>query len=304
MEAKGPLQKVAEHIVSDNNTSRLADYLLGIFHQLPTKNSIQKAIKAGRIRVNDQSCSTAKIPSSGDRIGYFSTKSRVKPYPLEIEIIFEDEHFLIANKPPGLPTSGNYFRTLEAALAYSHPLNFSETNLYSPRPVHRLDSLTSGLVVAAKSSKSLFQLGQLFEKGKVQKTYNALVMGRTPDEGHWKSVISGKPAITTFKKIQEVRSLKNEYLTLLELLPKTGRTHQLRIHCSEAGFPIYGDPIYAEQTIKKKGLFLSAVRLVFAHPVTLAEMEVSTKLPSKFVNRMKNEQNRWERNNGNSKSNS
>ena len=223
---------------------------------------------------------------------------------MEIEIVYEDEHLLIANKPPGLPTSGNYFRTLEAALAHSHPLKFSESNLYSPRPAHRMDNLTSGLVIAAKTSKALFQTGQLFEKGKVHKTYNALVMGKTPNEGQWKSVINGKPAITTFKKLKEVRSLKNDHLTLLELSPKTGRTHQLRIHCSEAGFPIYGDPIYAEQTIKKKGLFLSAIRLVFTHPVTLVELDVSINLPSKFINRMKNEQNRWERRNGNSKSNS
>ena len=298
------MQKVAEHIVSEINTSRIADYLLGVFDQLPTKNSIQKAIKSGGIRINDQACTTAKIPTPGDRIGYYSTKSRIKPYSLEIEIVYEDEHLLIANKPPGLPTSGNYFRTLEAALAHSHPLKFSESNLYSPRPAHRMDNLTSGLVIAAKTSKALFQTGQLFEKGKVHKTYNALVMGKTPNEGQWKSVINGKPAITTFKKLKEVRSLKNDHLTLLELSPKTGRTHQLRIHCSEAGFPIYGDPIYAEQTIKKKGLFLSAIRLVFTHPVTLVELDVSINLPSKFINRMKNEQNRWERRNGNSKSNS
>lgn len=293
------MQKVAEHTITKPNELRIADYLIGVFHQLPTKSSIKKAIKSGQLLMDNEPATTADIPQSGNTINYYASSQKIKPYPLEIEVVFEDEYLMVVNKPPGLPTSGNLYRTLVAALAHSHPLTFAESNLHSPKPAHRLDSLTSGLILAAKDSKTLFLLNQLFEKRKVQKTYKALVMGSTPDSGKWESDIDSKSAITNFKNIKEAASLKNGTLSLLELSPKTGRTHQLRIHCSEAGFPIYGDPLYAGKTIKNKGLFLSTVGLTFIHPVTSETIEVQIDLPSKFEKRMKNEKRRWERNNGN-----
>tara|TARA_Y100000310_G_scaffold341018_1_gene438783 strand:- start:4782 stop:5666 length:885 start_codon:yes stop_codon:yes gene_type:complete len=293
------LDKVSEHIVTESSSQRIADYLIGVFHQLPSKSSIRKAIKAKRITINHQIAATATIPSKGDVISYFNQVSKIKPYPLEVPVIYEDEYYVIVNKPAGLPTSGNLFRTSEAALAHTHFQTTDSNKLSSPRPAHRLDSLTSGLLIAAKSNEALLLINKLFEQGGIQKTYQALVMGQTPESGNWESIIDGKVAKTSFRKLSTVRSLKNDELTLLELSPKTGRTHQLRIHCSEAGFPIYGDPLYADNTIKHKGLFLSSVRLEFTHPVTLEPLEIQIELPSKFHNRMNNEQKRWERKNGN-----
>lgn len=297
------MEKIAEHIVTDYHHQRIADYLVGVFHQLPTKSSIKKALKAGRITLNGQPAATAHIPAIGSSIAYYAAATQIKPYPLEVPVAYEDDHLVVVNKPPGLPTSGNLYRTLEASLAYTHPLTNTTGSLSSPRPAHRLDSLTSGLVIMPKTPQALFLTGQLFEQGNIQKTYQALVMGATPDAGLWDTPIDGKTAVTTFQKRQHVRSLKNEYLSLLELTPKTGRTHQLRIHCSQAGFPIYGDPLYAGQTIKHKGLFLCATRLCFAHPITSQPLDIQIDLPTRFINRMHHEQKRWDRRHAASQSN-
>ena len=292
--------KLKEHTVSEENELRIIDYLVGVFAELATKSSIKKAIKAGLIELNHHPAKTANIPQKADIITLYGVDSKVKPYPLDLEIPYEDDHLLIVNKPAGLPTSGNLHRTLEAALAHLLLLTGRDGQLNSLKPVHRLDSLTSGLVIAAKTVNARYLLGQLFETSEVHKTYHSLVMGQTPEKGNIDFPVGEKPALTAFKRLSEVRSLKNDWLTLLELKPKTGRTHQLRIHCSESGFPIYGDPLYAEHTIRNKGLFLSAVRLQFIHPVTREEVDVKISKPSKFENRMNNEHKRWIRKHGHS----
>lgn len=257
---------------------------------------MKKALKAGILFVDEQVARSGTFMGSGMRIALFSKNEHpVKPYPMELEVVYEDDHLVVVNKPPGLPTSGNLYRTLEAALAHCLSLPKIAGYLSQPKPVHRLDSLTSGLVIAAKTIESRYLLGQLFEKGEVQKTYQALVMGSTPTHGIIRDAVDGKLAETRYTRLTAVRSLKNDYLTLLQLLPKTGRTHQLRVHCAHQGFPIYGDPLYAGQTIKGKGLFLTATSLLLPHPITGHMLSVGIDLPSKFYARMQNEQHRWDR---------
>lgn len=228
-------------------------------------------------------------------ISLYEASNPIRPYPLAIAVVFEDAQLLIANKPAGLPTNGNYHRTLEAALAHQYQLPNTEGALPSPRTVHRLDSPTSGLVMAAKTAKARFLLGKQLEQGSIQKTYHALVMGDTPNEGVIAQPIDGKDALTTYQKVKSVRSLKNDYLTLLRLQPKTGRTHQLRIHCATSGFPIYGDQEYADRTIQNKGLFLAATALELEHPISGEPLNVGIAVPEKFENRMQNEDRRWNR---------
>ncbi|RED96670.1 RluA family pseudouridine synthase [Marinoscillum furvescens] len=273
----------------------MSDYAIGIFEELPTKNTVKKAIKNGQIRVNEQQATTGIYVEEGMVISLFEPPISLTPYPLEIEKVYEDDHLVVVSKPAGLPTNGNYYRTLEAALAHEYVLPKIAGALLSPRTVHRLDSPTTGLVIAAKTAKSRFLLGQQFEKGSIQKTYHALVMGETPASGVITTPIAGKEAMSTFQKVSAVRSPMNDYLTLLRLQPKTGRTHQLRIHCAASGFPIYGDQEYAEHTIQNKGLFLAATAIAFEHPITGANLEVTIALPAKFENRMKNEDKRWKR---------
>lgn len=291
------LNKIKDHYATGINAPiRIIDYLNGIFEELPTRSSLKKAFKAGRILLNGQLEPNGTFLQENDLITLLESENdQVKPYPLEIEIIFEDEHLLIVNKPAGLPTSGNLFRNLENALEHTCILPTKIGYLKHAKPVHRLDSLTSGLVICAKTINARYMVSQLFEDGKIQKTYHALVMGETPESGLINFPIDDKPSSSLFSKVKSVRSLKNSFLTLLRLHPETGRTHQLRIHCAKSGFPIYGDHLYADATIKSKGLFLSCTELKFVHPIRKEQISVSIPLPSKFENRMKNEQARWDK---------
>lgn len=108
--------------------------------------------------------------------------------------------------------------------------------------------------------------------------------------------IEGKPSETVYRCLSRARSLTWDWLSLLELHPKTGRRHQLRIHLSQAGFPIVGDKLYGQpgKILRGKGLFLAATGLVFNHPVTGEILEFALPIPLKFEGLMKREQRRWE----------
>lgn len=269
---------------------------MGLFDELPTKSSVKKAIKTGQLLVRNEKTTTGVFLHPGMVLELYDLQQTLpKPYKESVEVVYEDDELAVVNKPPGLPTSGNRYRTLENILVGQIPLPADPAYLKWPKPVHRLDSPTSGLVLVAKTIHTRFLLGQAFEDHTVQKTYHALVMGDTPKEGTLRSPVGDKPAETGYQRIGQVRSLKNDYLSLLKLSPKTGRTHQLRIHCARAGFPVYGDQQYAEKTIKNKGLFLAATGLLLDHPVKDRKVNVSIDLPVNFKNRMKNEQKRWEK---------
>lgn len=122
----------------------------------------------------------------------------------------------------------------------------------------------------------------------------AVVHGKIEQEGEMTTPVDGKVALSHFKRLQEARSLQNDFLSLVQLHPKTGRTHQLRIHLAEMGNPILGDKLYGpEKGLKGKGLFLCAVGLEWTHPITRELQHLTIKTPSKFLKRMKNETIRW-----------
>lgn len=212
-------------------------------------------------------------------------------------MLYEDDQLAIVNKPAGLPTSGNQFRTLENALIDQLKPSGAEDAMGWPKPVHRLDAPTSGLVIFAKTLSARIALGSMLEKKKIRKTYQAIVMGRPPASGSLDSPVNGQQAYTDFRLLKTVPSLKSGSLSLLELEPHTGRTHQLRIQLSDAGFPILGDPLYGSPgaILKGKGLFLCAVALRLEHPGSKAPLEVSIPAPKKFESRLQGEQARWER---------
>lgn len=288
------MSKPKRHRVPKNASSlRLNDYLIGQFEELPTRSSTKKAIKRGLVLINGNLASGSEFIKPEILIELHENRKKLKPYKLDLEIVHEDEHLAIVNKPAGLPTSGNRFRTLDNALVYNFSLPEESGYLHSPRPAHRLDSLTSGLVITAKTVRARRLIGKHFEDGKITKNYKALVMGKTPKKGVITQPVDNKPARTSYTAIGSVRSLQNERLTLLELKPQTGRTHQIRIHCAACGFPIYGDRLYSAQTIRGKGLFLAAVGLSFCHPVSGKNIDVQIPTPTKFESRMNAEEKRW-----------
>ncbi|MCF7912373.1 MAG: RluA family pseudouridine synthase [Candidatus Cloacimonetes bacterium] len=293
-----------KNIVSSHNVPvnisgiRLTDYLLEYGEPLLgrqcTRNFVKKTIKAGNIMINGCQANTGSWVETGQRIDYILSDSKpAKIYQLEIPVIFEDEHLAVINKPAGIIVSGNCFRTVENALLYNLAKSMLPDALSLPRPAHRLDALTSGLLIIAKTNLTRIMLGDMFAKHQILKTYQAIVSGKTPLQDTITSPLNDKNAITKFITLKQVYSLRNEWLSLLELKPETGRTHQLRIHLSQSGFPILGDKLYGTQghIFKGKGLFLAATALQFIHPVTAQQIILNINPPAKFhihLNRVEN----------------
>ena len=208
------------------------------------------------------------------------------PQKVDFEIIFENESVMVINKPHGLvvhPAAGNYDSTLANGIL--HHLQDGEDFDDELRPgiVHRLDKDTSGLLIIAKTTEALAFLSQQFAERRVEKVYLAISFGkfkapwtiggaikRDPHERKrfmWHA-FDGKPAETSFKILQSTKPDKaGNAFHLVEARPKTGRTHQIRVHLLQSGLPIVDDPIYgkARSTLKSR-LLLHAQKLKIILP--------------------------------------
>lgn len=280
---------------------RLSDYINDNLDFIPSKNGIKKAIKKGEILADGDLCRTGDRIKPGLRIELTETETKSKKqFNISLEIIFEDEHIAVINKPAGVSVSGFYFQTIENALSGNLKKSDKYDALSCPHPVHRLDNQTSGLLLIAKTKRAQIFLGRSFENKDIKKRYRAVVIGKTPESGIINTRIEAKDSLTEYNLIKQVRSLKNDYLSLLDLYPKTGRTHQLRIHLSDSGFPILGDKLYGKEglILKDKGLFLCAVELIFIHPKDNKKTKIIIDHPPKFNSLLEREQRRWEKYNG------
>lgn len=287
------------HIVPENVSGiRLSDYAIGIFTIIPTRKGMKKAIKKGAVYIDGQLATTGRWVVSGQEIQLIELVQKPsKAYRLDLEVIYEDNEIAIINKPPGIVVSGNQFRTIQNALPNNLSISTALDAFPCPLPVHRLDYSTSGLLLIAKTQRARRFLGKAFEQHQIQKEYQAVVIGKPPKKGVIQEPVHQKKSQTIFKTITTVPSLKNGYLSLVQLIPLTGRMHQLRIHLAGAGFPILGDKLYGTNgmILKGKGLFLCAVGLQFAHPETGIQMNFNIPNPPKFQTFMDREKKRWEK---------
>lgn len=276
--------------------NRFVDYAINLFPQIKTKNAVKKAIKKEQLLLNNVLATSGRWICEKDIISLVSGKEKVpQRYEMDIDIVYQDEFFLIVNKPSGIIVSGNQFKTLENALIGKIELS-KEVDAWSwAKPVHRLDALTSGLVIFSKTARVHTMLSKLFEDRKIQKTYQAIVVGKINSNQLIKAMINDQEAETELTVIDVIPSLRNEHLTLLELKPKTGRTHQLRIHCAEIGHAIVGDKLYGVEgrVLLHKGLFLTARKLNFNHPISKVEVNVEIEIPNKFNLFLIREKKRW-----------
>ena len=286
-----------EHLVPEPSPStRLSDYAVGIFQNLVSRKSIKKAIKKGCILIDGEVGTTGRIVCAGMLLQLIEAENTSsEPFEMDMPIVFEDDHLAVIRKPAGIPVSGNYYRTVQNALPSLLKSSPLVDALRIPRPVHRLDGPTAGLLLIGKTSSALVQLGRQFEERLVQKTYQAIVVGETDPEGSISIPIEDKKAESHFTRIQTIPSLKFGHLTLLELRPLSGRTHQLRIHLSQSGWPIVGDSQYSlpETPQHKKGLFLAATQLKFEHPFNGESFSFSIDAPGKFQSLLERENRRW-----------
>ena len=289
---------IQQHTVPiDVQKTRLLDYALQVFTAIPSRSSMKKVIKKGELLVDGKPGHASSWVLENQEITLVDLENKPpKPLDFKLEIVFEDEHLAVVNKPPGIEVSGNKYYTIQNALITNIAPSTETDALKWPHPVHRLDMPTSGLLLVAKTASSIMNLGQQLEKREVQKTYRAIVAGRLPYSGDIKTDINEQKATTSFKCVEHCHSLKTEWLSLVELIPHTGRTHQLRIHMSELGFPIVGDKQYGTGPILKgKGLFLAAIELEFKHPYKNLPLNISIKQPTKFNALFEREERRWKR---------
>lgn len=208
-------------------------------------------------------------------------------------IVYEDADLLVVEKPAGMvvhPAFGHHGDTLLDALAAYTPSVSSPDATPQPRPVHRLDKDTSGLLVLARTLQAHRYLSYQWRRQTVVRCYLALIQGRSePPDGAIELPLArnpqnrqrviptpdGRPARTLYTTLQQ-----HAGYSLLDVQPESGRMHQIRVHLAAIGHPVCGDPQYG--TRGQLGLerqFLHATRLAFAHPVTGAEVDVTSPLP-------------------------
>jgi len=280
------LKLIETHTVPELDTpQRLSDYAVGVFLKLSTKKGIKKAISKGLIKVDERRGTTGKFIKGGEVITLHEGKNNKPTIDLPLEIIFEDDFLAVVNKPAGMIVSGNQKRTLENALPSNLEKSKQADKLQRALPVHRLDHSTSGLILIAKTRAAQTKLSQMFGDRKIKKTYNAITIGKSEEQGEIDSSIKDKKALTHFRKIQSIESEKYGHLNLMELNPHTGRRHQLRIHMFENGTPILGDKRYfvKGKISQGSGLYLCSTGLSFTHPITENPINLNLELPKKFV---------------------
>ncbi len=226
---------------------------------------------------------------------------------ININIIYEDRDILILDKPSGVivnkaDTTKNEITVqdfLESKYNFENPTG-SDSDFYKRAGiVHRIDKETSGILITAKNKESFENLQAQFKERKVEKTYVALVhgdvksnegeisvpIGRLPwNRKRFGVMVGGKEATTYYKVIERI----NKLYTLLELYPKTGRTHQIRVHLKYLNHPIFGDEFYAGRKTSRSDrkilnrFFLHARKISFFHPKTGKKIEFESDLPQEL----------------------
>ncbi|MCX7854989.1 MAG: RluA family pseudouridine synthase [Anaerolineae bacterium] len=277
---------------------RLDRALAARFPQL-SRAQLQRLIRSGAITVNETVVRPAYRLTPGDRITVtFPEEPTVRPESLPLDIVYEDEHLLVVNKPAGMvvhPAARIVSGTLVNALLAHCPQVADVGGPDRAGIVHRLDRETSGLIVVAKNPEAHAALQRQFKRRLVRKTYVALVegqvspregiievpIGRDPKDRTRMSVSrTGRPAITQYRVVE----VFPQY-TLLEVRPHTGRTHQIRVHLAWLGYPVVGDRVYGRrrQTLLPDRHFLHARELAFTHPVTGEKLVLSAPLPPELT---------------------
>lgn len=224
--------------------------------------------------------------------------THIVPTPIPFEIIFEDEHLMVVNKPsntPIHPSMGNFENTLANGILYY----FKEKQVdFVFRCINRLDRDTTGLLIIAKHLLSSSILSSMVQERKIHREYLALASGHIPIEGTINAPIArvdgsaisrcvnfqnGESAITHYRLIDSSKTL-----SLVALKLETGRTHQIRVHMKYLGHPLIGDYLYNPDYTLIKRQALHSYRLSFPHPITGQRMDFSTPLPEDMEHAFKN----------------
>ncbi len=265
-----------------------------------TRSMIQKLIDDGNVCVNDKVVSKNYKLRKNDRIDIIvpePVELDVKAQDLPIEIVYQDDDLLVVNKPKGMvvhPAPGNSDGTLVNALLYHCKGKLSSINgVIRPGIIHRIDKNTSGLLIVAKNDNSHLFLAEQIKEHSFTREYQAVLCGRLTQEigtinapiGRNKydrkkmcvTDINSKEAITHYEVLKLFSN--NSYV---KFNLETGRTHQIRVHSSYIGHPVYGDDVYGKPVKGLQGQCLHAKKIGFIHPRTKKYMEFDSELPEYF----------------------
>lgn len=290
--------------VSEKEAHKRIDQFLT--NRLPlSRTAVQRLIKENLITVNKKEIKANYKTRRDDEIDVLIPGPAPVPLLAEempLDILYEDEHLLVLNKPSGLvvhPAPGHFSGTLVHGLLFYCKDLKGIGGRERPGLVHRLDKDTSGVLVIAKSDFVHAHLSKQFKLHTINRVYIALVQGvvkknkgmidlaigrdKRDRKKHSPWTMKPKRSITNFTVIKRFKEA-----TLLELRPETGRTHQLRVHLSHSGHPVAGDKVYGGRGYSKIGgvkverLMLHAMKLGFTHPQTNEYMEFDAPLPAEM----------------------
>jgi 23S rRNA pseudouridine1911/1915/1917 synthase len=315
-----------EYIVDNDSDGCRLDVFLADVLGGPSRSSVQRIIAGGGVSVNGETVVKKNTDiAAGDfvtvceaALAHARPYYNVAPLPqnIPLDILFEDSHIAVINKPAGLvvhPGRGNADGTVVNALLHRFGANVSSgSESYRPGIVHRLDKDTSGALIVAKTDAAHAAFAELFVSRAINKTYAGFCVGARPlkhevidlplaagRRERVRRVVderNGKPAVTEY-------GLKDYIcgIALMEFILHTGRTHQIRVHCSHKGFPIVGDGLYggAREAVLKipsmerpfaYSIFkcfdrqaLHALSLSFVHPLTQESIHVTAPYPDDFT---------------------
>ncbi|MBQ3537029.1 MAG: RluA family pseudouridine synthase [Clostridia bacterium] len=290
--------------VPGNLSGERLDKIIAVEVPEISRSTAQKLIEEGRVTLNGKTVIKSVKPKAEDEISV----EIPEPEPLEavpqnipVEIVYEDEHLLVVNKPKGMvvhPAPGNPDGTLVNALLYHCKGRLSSINgVIRPGIVHRIDKDTSGLLIVAKNDNAHQHLALQIKEHSFRREYRAVVIGKMPHEKGTIDVPLGRSR--NDRKKQTVNGINpRNAVTHYEVLERytgydfcrfileTGRTHQIRVHCSYIGHPVAGDSVYGppKNSLGLEGQCLHAAVIGFIHPVTGKYMEFSAPLPDYFIN--------------------
>ena len=282
------------NFVVDRSGTRLDKYVGEKCPEL-SRTYAQRLIADGYVTVNDRVVKPGLKLSIGDRLRVAippTTPGLLLPEAIPLNIIYENDDLLVVDKPAGLtvhPAPGHPSHTLVNAILSHFPDLADVNDSLRPGVVHRLDKDTSGVMLVAKNRTAQLNLADQFKTHSVFKAYLVLVKGHlTPESGIIEApmgrdprnrkrmavVADGKEARTEYRVIKYM-----DNYTLLEVMPETGRTHQIRVHLSAIGYPVVGDKVYGVKSSYLSRQFMHACRLGFKLPSTGEYVEFTSELP-------------------------
>ncbi len=296
--------------VPENFEGERIDKFLSVLVENSSRNAIQKLIENGKVLVNGVAVNKKYKVNTDDEITMLPSELKpldAEPENIPLDIVYEDEHLLVVNKPRGMvvhPAPGNYSGTLVNALLYHCKDSLSGINgILRPGIVHRIDKDTSGLLIVAKNDKAHIGLAEQIKEHSFIREYNAVIVGhlkeqqgtvnapigRNPKDRKKMCVTqnNSKNAVTHYNVIEDYEGYSHISLKL-----ETGRTHQIRVHMAHLGHPVAGDFVYGndKKSAYLNGQCLHAIKIGFIHPITEEYLEFTSELPdyfTEFLSRLK-----------------